>query len=153
MYHCRFAVGCFFLVVVSCGLGALGYPPAEISRCYGSWSRWSSRYRGARNEVSLIQVRCARNKVSLILQAPMGPWSPPASIHLRWLWCALTVLRCAGVFTPEIVSRAVQVHLQVQVQVQVHRCACAGAYIAGGGIHLTIYCELNLYLCSFPWCR
>ena len=30
----------------------------------------------------------------------------PASFHLRWLWCARTVLQCAGVLTPEIVSCA-----------------------------------------------
>ena len=61
----------------------------------------------------------------------MGPGAPPASIHLRWLWCARTVLRCAGVLTPEIVSRAgagafagagagagaINVHVQECVQV------------------------------------
>ena len=55
----------------------------------------------------------------------------PASFHLRWLGCARTVLQCAGVLTPEIVSHAgagafagagagagsVDVHVQECVQV------------------------------------
>ena len=54
----------------------------------------------------------------------------PASFHLRLLWRACTVLQCAGVLTPEVVSRA---GASAFAGAGAGAGACAGA-CAGAGV-------------------
>ena len=57
----------------------------------------------------------------------------PASFHLRWLWCARTVLQCAGVLTPEIVSRAgAGAFAGAGAGAGAGACGCAGAGACAG---------------------
>ena len=58
----------------------------------------------------------------------------PAPFHLRLLWRACTVLQCAGVLTPEVVSRA---GASASAGAGAGAGACAGA-CAGAGVQVQV---------------
>ena len=80
----------------------------------------------------------------------------PASFHLQLLWRACTVLQCAGVLTPEVVSRAgASAFAGAGAVAGACAGACAGAgvqvQVQGGGVpfalDLRVYYLFNSFFC------
>ena len=95
-YHCRAVVA-----RLHSGFGLVGSPGAEnihLTKYLAAMARGPMGAPGA---------GCTCNEVSRILRTRCRfSCESPVSVHLRLLWRACTVLHCAVVLTPEVVSRA-----------------------------------------------